>query len=95
MERSKRIREGQYSYRGFKIICLGHGKGESRLIWECVSVEGKKFGLSFSKRDCMLAIDKAIKEIEEREKNFSYHIVKISTKNKKVGGFTIRDIKEL
>ena len=53
-----RISRGHYRYKGYMIICVGYYPPEKKVVWECVDEFNCGFGHSFSKKECMLEIDR-------------------------------------
>ena len=53
----KRIKEGLYEYRGYKIMCLGYFEPEHRTAWEVVDVDGTAFGQSYTLRMAKIQVD--------------------------------------
>ena len=55
--KAKRIHEGLYEYRGFKIESIGYFSPEQKVVWEAIDENGGGFAHSFSLRDTKLLID--------------------------------------
>ena len=54
---AKRIKAGEYIYRGFKVECVGYLPGNGGNGWEAIDTDGTAFGQSFSFAETKIAID--------------------------------------
>jgi hypothetical protein len=58
MGTAKRIRKGEYKYRGYKILCHGYYEPEQRVVWEGIDEDtGGAVAHGYTKKDIMIAID--------------------------------------
>lgn len=55
--KAKKIKEGLYEYRGYKIRCLGYFEPEHRIVWEVEDVDGTAFGHSYTLRMAKIHVD--------------------------------------
>jgi hypothetical protein len=62
--KAKRLRSGEYEYRGFIIRNLGYYPPEQRVVWECHDPKTQEgFGHDYSLKACKFWIDEEIKRI--------------------------------
>jgi len=58
MVKAKRISQGEYVYRGFRIHCVGYYEPEHHIAWEAIEEStGEGVARGFSKREVMCEID--------------------------------------
>lgn len=53
----KRIKEGLYEYRGYKIMCLGYFEPEHRIVWEVEDENRTAFGQSYTLKMTKIHVD--------------------------------------
>lgn len=58
--KAKRIKEGLYEYRGYKIMCLGYFEPEHRIAWEVEDVDGTAFGHSYTLKMAKIQVDEIL-----------------------------------
>jgi hypothetical protein len=57
MNKTKKIRQGQYEYRGFVINNCGYYEPEHKTVWEGIDKEGNGIARGYTKKDVMYEID--------------------------------------
>lgn len=55
--KAKRIKAGEYLYRGFKLYCVGYYDAEHKYCWEAEDKDGSCFAQAYSLKDCKLFVD--------------------------------------
>lgn len=55
---SKKIKKGEYEYRGFLVICFGYYEPKKRIVWEGINrITGNEIAKGFTKKEIMREID--------------------------------------
>lgn len=56
--RAKKIKSGEYYYRGYKIYCLGYYEPDQKIVWEGLDeATGEGVAHGFTKKSVMVEID--------------------------------------